>query len=1508
MVYIIPQRGETLSDVRSEVAKLSGFPLDKEWEELLGDGGDEFRSVESRGDCKGRDPDGRFGEGNDCQGGGGSSSGKGSDTKTKAGDSPAKPSGSPRTVGTDVAQGVISSPPTTRSPDGKAIVSSPFAKEDTYKFAGREFVSTVAAGKYLSDKQTEARGEVINSGKPLSDADRAYVSDSHVQQVQQATSLGIKPVFYTPEERQRQIDEYARIEPKVLGGRAKAGFEVSPENADFLFRAVQALTSSNATPFANMQRTDAVLNKFFNDDGRISTATSFGVTGAAISKSLSRLQAVVDILGKRTDGSIDVAKGLDGARDLFVGRTMRVSDFQNFFRSSLGTEGGGKWKPNNFLVDQEVPVFCTFGPKFGCFFANNTGDPNHLTADIWATRTWGRVTGELLQEAKPDKAKKQAKELLKVVKSANQSQLHGVDGDQLVASLKKMAATGEIDDVVRGWSSSRLRHYASTDYSEKRGTGGKLNKLAKNVAENDLSLMGDPGSGKRRANMIKVYSDIQKKTGLPVAYAQDVLWQHEQDAYAALGAKTATEIGKLSFYSDEIKRIADDPTYRLGKIKKERRDESAEETGYYDDYERGGRDDLLYWEMTSHLSDEEFARLVVGLTTAPATLRPDPDTKTLADAPTSPDSLVESLRSIEPARVILRAAPECRSVWPRMGFDAKIPAELRATLPESLSHATTLLDLHATREGAAWWQENGTDIDVEIDLRDTSSPQMKVLDRCMNAEGRDLSEVWEEIWESDDLDDYCGDEQTFFAAESRDCGQDDLGRFASGNDCANDDGSGGGIAKDIPPSAKQASKTGGGSGGKTAKRDAWKKKDDTVVLSASQSKVLAPVKSALVAHGRLVSESLDYVGVTLDEAASVCADLADDSVVLVTHGDTRSLLGYVHHSEPLSDEVEPEVTFCSNRSFAGVENGLGTIVSIARNDEGELSLNYALLGIKPEAQKASPVAIAREMYRGVFESISNAEKIGVKEIVMKATGDAKDSKFKGYRIWPRLGFDGVIPRNKITPTYSLKWGFFDAYGSSLPDSALSPRAKKERAAGSLTIQALYETKEGQDWWEKHGGTMDMIMRVGDEDNPGWQRYKKISSRVSGRSVDFDAIIEAEWRSIREEVESRSADCGRDDGGMFASGNDCASGDDVGSGIAREPSPSAKQRTGGWGGGISADFGKTNESAVFTPERPLFKGAERIGRIDIATPKDVRELLQDSMKMTIADAILASGAVVDSQDRVAISKPRVSVNSDAKGVYVEWHATGMATGRGYSKDEKEFAEKPGTAVNAVNAARVIHATPSGVVVDADGLEIHPDFRGQGLAMEAVARMASAPVIRIKMDAVRADTAHPRFRYTGYSVWPKYGYDAPVSKVKDVLRLRHSLGLISSPDIPKEFASAKSLSDIYAIPGGKEWWTRDGDTIALTFDVRPRSRSMLTMLEYQDASRRKHEVRGMTPDKNNHGADVDDDVDVLDKIWEKYQKEGLPGNAPTQEEWDEWDRQDAEIKKKAKDGDSGKVQPH
>lgn len=381
-----------------------------------------------------------------------------------------------------------------------------------------------------------------------------------------------------------------------------------------------------------------------------------------------------------------------------------------------------------------------------------------------------------------------------------------------------------------------------------------------------------------------------------------------------------------------------------------------------------------------------------------------------------------------------------------------------------------------------------------------------------------------------------------FGFESRtDCGRDEGGRFGAGNDCAKDEGGG---------QIESQSSTEITSGKQ------WKKADGLTVYRGKEipAKSLSGARSVGIIHGKLLSKTLRQMGVSLEDAAKACAPSVPGSEVSICHGTLEDAAKFIDSPE---DHPDPQdaVTFFSKVDVGDIRNGVAVGTTLMRGDydgnDDDLVLRYEMFSVSPQAKGASPVRIARALMREVSNGISAAEDIGVSKIRMFAAGSSKeDDDFRGYRIWPRLGFDGKIPRELITPRWSVATGLFNSYGSSIPNKILSPRALKEKRAGSLTIQALYETKEGQDWWEANGGAMSMSLMVGDKKSPGWQRFVKVRERHGSRSLsdsEFFELLDVEWRSIREEAEQR-AFCPTGDGG----GIDNSCGDTAGSSVDQFP--------------------------------------------------------------------------------------------------------------------------------------------------------------------------------------------------------------------------------------------------------------------------------------------------------------------------------------------------------------------
>ena len=66
------------------------------------------------------------------------------------------------------------------------------------------------------------------------------------------------------------------------------------------------------------------------------------------------------------------------------------------------------------------------------------------------------------------------------------------------------------------------------------------------------------------------------------------------------------------------------------------------------------------------------------------------------------------------------------ATWPKLGYDAPLPSHMQASLPRGLQGAKTVLDLHQTPEGEAWWKKHGDSIDMKFDLTPGSRSWQKL--------------------------------------------------------------------------------------------------------------------------------------------------------------------------------------------------------------------------------------------------------------------------------------------------------------------------------------------------------------------------------------------------------------------------------------------------------------------------------------------------------------------------------------------------------------------------------------------------------------------------------------------------------------------------------------------------------------------------------------------------------------------------------------------------------------
>lgn len=203
-------------------------------------------------------------------------------------------------------------------------------------------------------------------------------------------------------------------------------------------------------------------------------------------------------------------------------------------------------------------------------------------------------------------------------------------------------------------------------------------------------------------------------------------------------------------------------------------------------------------------------------------------------------------------------------------------------------------------------------------------------------------------------------------------------------------------------------------------------------------------------------------------------------------------------------------------------------------------------GLSPTERKVSAAMVDQ-----MLESLAAADEAGIKLAKTSAAGSPGDSSFKGYRLWGRFGFDGEIPsrvRTKLSQAISE--------GQS-PLSADQEEAFKTK--GDISLQELLSTKPGERWWSQNGDGMPMTLDFSKKDSPGYKRFRdfldkhrRAKKRGEGRDyLDFvDFVCRSsvsrdleEWAGFSE-VERRS-DCGKDEDGKFAKGNDCGGGGKAG---------------------------------------------------------------------------------------------------------------------------------------------------------------------------------------------------------------------------------------------------------------------------------------------------------------------------------------------------------------------------
>lgn len=274
----------------------------------------------------------------------------------------------------------------------------------------------------------------------------------------------------------------------------------SSKNARSLFTALIAITSNGEKVRQNLSMAMKLYEGYVHD-GKTFLEVGIGTKQQeSLDKNLAALQDLISRMG--------VGKASD-----YLLEELMVKDITDQLKLK-----GEKFN-SGYKVDQKLPRSAMiFGPKLGAFFANLMGRDGYLTMDLWWSRTFNRLRGDLLPQAtvgglanikqllgNPEMTDEQAIELAKPFRDAYAKRnFKGDDKLEKAANMLLKAAEDEI------------------------------NKVPNNASDREFMV-----SSAQRAR--EILSD--KGTDITVADLQAALWYYEKRLYAELGAKASDAIG-----------------------------------------------------------------------------------------------------------------------------------------------------------------------------------------------------------------------------------------------------------------------------------------------------------------------------------------------------------------------------------------------------------------------------------------------------------------------------------------------------------------------------------------------------------------------------------------------------------------------------------------------------------------------------------------------------------------------------------------------------------------------------------------------------------------------------------------------------------------------------------------------------------------------------------------------------------------------------------------------------
>lgn len=148
----------------------------------------------------------------------------------------------------------------------------------------------------------------------------------------------------------------------------------------------------------------------------------------------------------------------------------------------------------------------------------------------------------------------------------------------------------------------------------------------------------------------------------------------------------------------------------------------------------------------------------------------------------------------------------------------------------------------------------------------------------------------------------------------------------------------------------------------------------------------------------------------------------------------------------------------------------------AYGEDGKLEMHNMEFQVLPEFRD-------RGIGTRVFsKQVEFCRKHGVARIGTDAMRDEMSDDFVGYKVWPRMGFDGIVNSRKHHHQAELPQSLLDK---------LTPEGGLEQSAtDAFRLSHLLKFQEGREWWDEHGHTLPVMFDTseGSQSNKVLDKY------------------------------------------------------------------------------------------------------------------------------------------------------------------------------------------------------------------------------------------------------------------------------------------------------------------------------------------------------------------------------------------------------------------------------------